>query len=175
MLRWIVLTILQFQSANTYWKKSWSSIDTELSGCPRAPSQHQDSVFCCICPRQQQKLLSQQSLSPTQTSSRFTELKRQKSERHLGRSPELLTWAASARKLQLEGFRFTKGDRDEHPQAPNCSERLQLLAHIITLKIFAGKVMHSGFEKTTFLGELILPIRQDNLPLKNCSRKFASH
>lgn len=38
---------------------------------------------------------------------------------------------------------------------------LQLLAHIITHKIFAGKVMHSGFEKNMFPGELILPIRQD--------------
>lgn len=63
----------------------------------------------------------------------------------------------------LESFSFTfqyiRRGREEHPRVPIFHEMLQLPGHILTFKIFAGKVMRI-WKQHVFLGELIWPIRQ---------------
>lgn len=59
-------------------------------------------------------------------------------------------WPSQLGQPTLESFSFrfrcSRRDREKHPQVPVFSEMLHLLAHIITFKILAGKIMRSGFE-----------------------------
>lgn len=189
-----MLTILQFQSANTYWEKSWTSIDTKLSckclACTRTvpfTAFAQDSNKCSALRKQLshtphpiRKPGMQQPWQAGESYPRFaderqvlnflsgcknktdfsdgchihkpTDACRGDDKNRSAAEDEALsfsTQAASIGKLQLLGFRYIwiDRDRDQHPQVPVFSEMLQLLVQIITLKIFAGKVMHSGFEK----------------------------
>lgn len=63
----------------------------------------------------------------------------------------------------LESFSFTfqyiRRGREECPRVPIFREMLQLPGHILTFKIFPGKVMRI-WKQHVFLGELIWPIRQ---------------